>query len=238
MARLMRPSTVLAAHRGCLSLLKCTPAQQCTSEPSSLRGIRCTAQFAWRRILLFAVGPCLACCGPAGQAEPIASAAAALSVCNEIAPSDRSVDGIPAYDQCAASQNSAIYSNNGVDTSTSAKGNDWVRTQWDGGYQCTEFAHRYLHFRWEVEWIPNGNAGTWCNTPPPGSSGMTQTSAPAHGDIIVFLPGVCGSDSRYGHVAVVDEVDTATSEVTIVEQNPAGRRSAAPSCAACFLHAV
>jgi MYXO-CTERM domain-containing protein len=187
--------------------------------------------------LLLAAGPLLACSGSPDATEYLGTVEGALSVCNETVPTNRFVDGIPAYDQCAASENSSIYSNNGVDTSTSAEGGDWVRTQWSGGYQCTELAHRYLYFRWDVDWIPNGNAGTWCDAEPPSSSGVVQTSAPVHGDVIVFPPGECGADSVYGHVAVVDVVDSAT-RVTVVEQNRAGRRSTNVSCAACFLHVV
>jgi len=164
---------------------------------------------------------------------------AALSVCDEIVPPDRFVDGIPAYSQCAGFETAPIYSNNGVDTSTTALGADWIRTQGSGGYQCTELAHRYLHFRWNVtSWLPNGNAGVWCETPPPRASGVVQTMTPVHGDLIVFAPGVCGASPGTGHVAVVDTVDDAAAELTIVEQNRAGRRSAAQSCATCFLHVV
>ena len=41
-------------------------------------------------------------------------------------------------------QDGALYSNNGVDTSNTQTGPDWVKTQYSGGYQCTELAHRYL----------------------------------------------------------------------------------------------
>ncbi|MBN2191539.1 MAG: CHAP domain-containing protein [Polyangiaceae bacterium] len=84
-------------------------------------------------------------------------------------------------------------------------GDDWVRTQWSGGYQCTELAHRYLYFRWGIEWLPRGNAGTWCDEVPDAESGVEQTFAPVHGDVIVFPPGQCGADGYYGHVALVDD---------------------------------
>jgi len=192
------------------------------------------------RFLLLPAAAALAsgCSGFPGGSEEVDQASQALSVCEESVPADLFVDGIPAYDQCSASQNAAIYSNNGVDTSTSSLGSDWVRTQWSGGYQCTELAHRYLYFRWDVDWIPNGDAGQWCDSTPPDDSGLIQTSSPVHGDIIVYAPGSCGADSFYGHVAVVDIVDSARSEVTILEQNRAGRRSTAQSCAECFLHAT
>jgi len=159
---------------------------------------------------------------------------AGANICNETVPSNRMVDGIPAYDQCSDTTSSTIYSNNGVDTSTTSNGTDWVRTQGSGGYQCTELAHRYLYFKWSVKSVPNGNAGTWCDGTIP--SGLVKASSPMHGDLIVFAPGSCGADATTGHVAVVDVVN-ADSTVTLVEQNRAGRRKCALSTAACFLHA-
>ena len=102
-----------------------------------------------------------------------------------------------------------------------------------------ELAHRYLHFRWNVtSWLPRGNAGTWCDTQPTAASGVVQTTVPVHGDLIVFSPGACGADAVTGHVAVIDVVDDARAQVTVVEENRAGRRSAAQSCATCYLHVV
>ncbi len=159
----------------------------------------------------------------------------ATNICGETVAANRMVDGIPAYSQCTATTSSAIYSNNGVDTSTTSGGTDWMRTQMSGGYQCTELAHRYLYFRWNVQGVPSGNAGTWCDGTIP--SGLVKASTPMHGDLIVFAPGSCGADATTGHVAVIDVVNT-NSTVTFVEQNSAGRRSCANSTAACFLHAT
>ena len=66
----------------------------------------------------------------------------AADICAETVPANRFIDGIPAYAQCSAASTGAIYSNNGIDTSTTSGGTDWVRTQGSGGYQCTELAHR------------------------------------------------------------------------------------------------
>ena len=159
----------------------------------------------------------------------------ATNICGDTVAANRMVDGIPAYSQCPATTSSAIYSNNGIDTSTTSGGTDWVRTQMSGGYQCTELAHRYLYFKWNVQGVPNGNAGTWCDGTIP--SGLAKASTPMHGDLIVFAPGSCGADATTGHVAVIDVVNT-NSTVTFVEQNSAGRRSCANSTAACFLHAT
>jgi len=165
----------------------------------------------------------------------VCRASGAANICAETVPSNRFIDGFPAYSQCTASSSSGIYSNNGVDTATASGGTGWVRTQGSGGYQCTEWAHRYLTFKWNVQSVPNGNAGTWCDGTIP--SGLVKTTTPVHGDLIVFAPGSCGADATTGHVAVIDVVNT-NSTVTFVEQNSAGRRSCANSTAACFLHAT
>ena len=165
----------------------------------------------------------------------LSRASLATNACDETVASTRMVDGIPAYAQCTATTSSAIYSNNGVDTATASGGTGWVRTQMSGGYQCTELAHRYLYFKWNVQSVPNGNAGTWCDGTIP--TGLVKATTPVHGDLIVFAPGSCGADPTTGHVAVVDVVN-ANATVTFVEQNSPGRRSCANSTAACFLHAV
>lgn len=177
------------------------------------------------------------CAGPVDETE-LDSIVSALGPCGETVPENRYIDGVPAYAQCPSTEMSAIYSNNGVDTSTTKMGDDWVRTQWSGGYQCTELANRYLRFVWNVKWIPNGNAGQWCDTQPPANSGLVQTTTPVHGDLIVFAPGSCGAAQGTGHVAVVDTVDMASGRVSAVEQNRARRGMYMISCGKCFLHVV
>jgi len=176
-----------------------------------------------------------------GEGDPaidVGVAREALNGCNETVPATRFIDGIPSYAQCATTMSSAIYSNNGIDTATMSMGSDWVRTQYSGGYQCTELVHRYFHFKWNVKWLPNGNAGAWCDTQPPASSGVVQTMAPVHGDAMVLAPGSCGADGTTGHVTVVDVVDAAKQKLTVVEQNGARRGTYNQSCAKCFLHIV
>jgi MYXO-CTERM domain-containing protein len=182
----------------------------------------------------------LGCGGDPDRAEPeaVGTVTEAIGPCNETVPTTRFIDGFPAYAQCATTQNSAIYSNNGIDTATTAMGSDWVRTQGNGGYQCTELAHRYWLFKWKVTWLPRNNAGFWCDDIPPATSGVVQTTTPVHGDLIVFAPGSCGADSVTGHVAVVDTVGAAGGKLSAVQQNVASRSSYAPSCAKCFLHVV
>jgi surface antigen len=159
--------------------------------------------------------------------------AAAADICGETVPGTRFIDGIPAYAQCAASMATAVYSNNGTDTSTTSGGAGWIRTQGSGGYQCTELAHRYLYFKWNVASVPNGNAGVWCDGALP--SGLVKSTAPVHGDLVVFAPGSCGADATTGHVGVIDVVNADTS-LSVVQQNGASRSKYMMSCAACFLH--
>ncbi|HMI91823.1 MAG TPA: hypothetical protein VK509_10695 [Polyangiales bacterium] len=161
---------------------------------------------------------------------------AALSVCEETVPANRYIDGIPAYAQCSASMTTAIFSNDGINTSTTAMGADWVRTQYSGGYQCTELAHRYLLFRWDIDWVPRGNAGAWCDTQPPANIGIVQTTVPVHGDVMVLAPGSCGASSSTGHATVVDVANGES--LSVVEQNGARRGTYKTSCAKCFLHVV
>ena len=165
-----------------------------------------------------------------------ASSGFAADICGETVPTNRFIDGIPAYAQCTASTSSAVYSDNGINTSTTSGGTGWVRTQYSGGYQCTELAHRYLYFKWNVQSVPNGNAGTWCDGTLP--TGLVKATPPVHGDILVLAPGSCGADATTGHVAVVDTVAADSLSVMALQQNGAGRSNFKITCAACFLHAA
>jgi hypothetical protein len=188
------------------------------------------------RLLVLCLG--LVACSQELPADEVGLRSEALGPCNETVPANRNVDGIPAYAQCATIQDGAIFSNNGVDTRATQMGSDWIKTQYSGGYQCTELAHRYLYFKWKVKWIPNGNAGNWCDTQPPASSGLVQTMAPVHGDLMVLAGGSCGAAQSTGHVNVVDTVDMATGRLVAVEQNRAGRSPYMLSCGKCFLHVM
>lgn len=175
------------------------------------------------------------CSGPVSEPEPVAEISQAINVCEETVPANRFVDGLPAYAQCDSTSNSAIWSNNGIDTALTSQGAGWIRTQRSGGYQCTEWAWRYMHFRWGIDY-QNGNAGGWCDGNLPAT--LSKVSTPVHGDLIVFAPGVCGADGTTGHVAVIDVVNASAGTITLVEENNAGRRNSKISCATCFLHAV
>lgn len=191
-----------------------------------------SARFLFTTCLLAA-----GCSAKVGTADDSDLAPAPVNICGETVPDTNYVDGLPAYAQCADSEESAIYSDDGVNTATTAVDATWVMTQGAYGYQCTELAERYLVFHWGITWEPNGDAGSWCDADPPADSGLVLASTPSHGDIMVFPPGACGADPTYGHVAVVDTVDSDTS-ITVVEQNVSARAPVQTSCAACFLHAT
>ncbi len=78
----------------------------------------------------------IGCSGADGAFESTAETSLALNACDETVPATRSVDGLPAYAQCDAVSSGNVWSNNGVDTSTSSLGSDWIETQRGGGYQC------------------------------------------------------------------------------------------------------
>jgi hypothetical protein len=84
-----------------------------------------------------ALGLWLTACGAEISDEPVATSTLALDVCDETVPANRYVDGLPAYAQCDEVQGAAVWSSNGVDTSTTSQGSEWIRTQHSGGYQCT-----------------------------------------------------------------------------------------------------
>jgi hypothetical protein len=173
----------------------------------------------------------LAACSSSSEPprELVGSAHEAVdTICNQAASA--TLDGFPAYAYCG---NFDVYTNNGVDTrSTAAAG--WTKTEGGYGYQCVEWAVRYFYFKWGVSrtWFV-GYAKDMCGTHP---SDVSSTSAPIHGDIAVFTPGCAGADATAGHVAVIDTV--ASTTIGVVQQNPAGRMNWPKSCVACYLHAA
>jgi MYXO-CTERM domain-containing protein len=169
--------------------------------------------------------------------DQVAVVSAALDACSA-APA-ATLDGFPAYAQCAASTFGPIYSNDGINTSTTSQGPDWILTQGSGGYQCTELVTRYFHFKWKVPVAPwggliNGNASAWCDGVMP--AGVVKTNTPVHGDAIVLAPGSCFASAATGHIALVDQV--TGDLMTSVEQNSARAGLFMKSCALCYLHAV
>ncbi|QOL33928.1 CHAP domain-containing protein [Bifidobacterium lemurum] len=87
--------------------------------------------------------------------------------------------------------------------------------------QCTYWAcMRGSKLGWSVGsyW---GNGGDWAASA--SKAGYeTTTDSPVAGSIISFPPGNQGADSYYGHVAVVESVDTTAGTVTISEMNATG----------------
>jgi len=108
-------------------------------------------------------------------------------------------------------------------------------------YQCVEYAQRYYASRWGFAAKWGVNAKDMCGTHPSGITSRTSGLSACdshwwHGDLIVIGAGVCGANSTYGHVAVVDGCVSSTT-LSIVEQNysAAGHRKMSASCAKCDL---
>lgn len=180
-----------------------------------------------RKLWVFAsvlggLGACSATPEDVGQSN-----AAVDYICSESASA--TLDGIPAYAYCG---NFNVWSNNGADTKSSSGGAGWVQTEGGYGYQCVEYAVRYAHFKFGVSTSWGiGYAYEMCGTHP---SGISTTTTPVHGDLVVFTPGACGVDPTAGHVAVVSTQTSST--VTVVQENVAGTYTYNKSCVKCYLH--
>jgi surface antigen len=144
------------------------------------------------------------------------------------------IDDIPAYANDCGNVN--VWSNDGRTTATHAgSGSGWIETEGGYGYQCVELAVRYTHFKFETpdDWHVAA-AYEMCDTPHP--AGISKTTSPVHGDLIVVKPHECGLETGFGHVAIVDSISGA--EVSVIEQNEGstGKGTYNKSCALCFLH--
>lgn len=96
-------------------------------------------------------------------------------------------------------------------------------------YQCVELAQRYFAQLYGTTPIWYGNAIDLCDTKP---SGVSKTSNPIPGDLVVFNTGT------YGHVAVIKSISGGT--INVMEQNssPTGLNSYSTSSSIkCYLHA-
>ncbi|MGC4086863.1 MAG: hypothetical protein QM756_02985 [Polyangiaceae bacterium] len=69
----------------------------------------------------------LAGCSAPDGVENLGSLTQAVNACNETVPTNRFVDGLPAYAQCSGVSSGNIWSNNGIDTATASGGTDWIR---------------------------------------------------------------------------------------------------------------
>lgn len=177
-----------------------------------------------------AISICVAGCGSSPQGESLGHVAQGVtSICGD-APVVSTFDGYPAFKYCG---NFNVYSNDGKHTSSTPQ-SGWVQTEGGYGYQCVELAARYFHFRWGVpaHWGIMG-ANEMCGTHP---SGVSKTTKPVPGDLMVFGSSSCGADPTYGHVGVVNAVGSTT--ITLVQQNYAAKYDYKKSCALCFLHAA
>jgi hypothetical protein len=166
--------------------------------------------------------------------EDVASTSEALtpaSLCGKAAIA--TIDDIPAYPNDCGNVN--VWSNDGRTTQTvPGAGTGWVQTEGGYGYQCTELASRYMHFRFgtTTHW-GIAEAKDMCATHP---ADVSKTSSPVEGDLMVFEPGVCVGAA--GHVAVVSRVTSTTASVVQQNETASGKGTYSRNCASCFLHAA
>jgi hypothetical protein len=104
------------------------------------------------------------------------------------------------------------------------------------GFQCTELASRYFHFRWGQTLGSFEYAYDLCTNAP---SEVTRPSTPVVGDLMVFDNAF--NDGNGGHVAVVTGLNS-NGTVNVIEQNGActGHATYSPSqrgSTGCYLHA-
>lgn len=88
--------------------------------------------------------------------------------------------------------------------------------------QCTWGACvRAYHLGWKHVGKYWGNGQNWAASARSEGYGTT-TDAPVPGAIVSFPAGIEGADATYGHVAVVENVDTARGTILISEMNVKG----------------
>lgn len=88
--------------------------------------------------------------------------------------------------------------------------------------QCTWGACvRAYHLGWKHVGKYWGNGQNWAASARSEGYGTT-TDAPVPGAIVSFPAGIEGADATYGHVAVVENVDTAKGTILISEMNVKG----------------
>ncbi len=95
-----------------------------------------------------------------------------------------------------------------TDATKASPGNNYPASNGLGnGGNCTFYVYNRILERSGVSiYSYLGNGGDWATTGP--QHGMTVDSEPKVGDIASFSPGTGGSSDAYGHVAVVEYVNT------------------------------
>jgi CHAP domain/LysM domain len=87
------------------------------------------------------------------------------------------------------------------------------------GWQCTSYAASKRKDIFNSDKAFRGNAGSWWRNAK--AAGNTVGSTPKKWAIAVFAPGRWASG--YGHVAIVEEVDTKNGTIVITDMNYKGR---------------
>ncbi|GAK31745.1 cell wall hydrolase [Weissella oryzae SG25] len=161
----------------------------------------------------------------AASEAAVSSAAAASEAAASIAASQAAAASVDAAAQSSApAQNAPTYQ---VNTATTADTNTTVAapstnttTSANSGYNSYPAGQCTYYVKSALSWVGNnwGNASAWGASAQ--AAGHSVSWTPAAGTVAVFAPGLDGA-SGYGHVAVVDSVNSDGS-ITISEMNYAG----------------
>jgi lysozyme len=156
----------------------------------------------------------------------------------------------------------SVWSNDGINTvnhlPSGASPSQYFESQVGAyGYQCTELARRYFHFRWHVDLTPSDATG-WCpkgginHSPIPLPSGAQFTTTPVPGDLMVYpsppVDNECAGwvSGDNGHVAVVNKVNNDGTVDTWNQnwyvygsaQGVSGFSTVPAKCACAYIHAT
>jgi hypothetical protein len=186
-------------------------------------------------------------CGAPADRDPIGTSSAALS-CGSTTPGGLIStwnDGVDNVDVYATDLNGGCPGSSGCGNVCARSNTDatfctvdsaGVVTDGGWGFQCTELASRYFHFRWGQTLGSYEYAYDLCTNAP---SEVTRPSTPVVGDLMVFDNAFNGGNG--GHVAVVTGLNS-NGTVNVIEENGSctGHAIYSPSqrgSSGCYLHA-
>ncbi len=241
----------------------------CGGAPCSSSGIATGINSACACVFVHATGNGGETCSNAAGSTGTVSGGNLLSACadNSSMIETASIDGIPAFynkntcpallDHSCCSDNTELNlfsDNKGLSYATMPPIGGFA-TEYGWGYQCEEFAYRYVYGRFGIKLPPVPSAWQMCGL---DSSEITtywasgngtpdySSYTPVHGDVMVFFagPNACQVGGSNGHVAIVADKPSAApndpSKIWVVEQNWGNGgnepRSADKSCARCYMH--
>lgn len=175
----------------------------------------------------------------AAQQAAAAKKAAALAAQSQ--GSTKKTSSSSSSSSSSHTSSSSSSSNKGSSSSSSSSG--WSHPSYDTGnayprYQCTWWVYIRRHQLGLPVASYFGNGGQWDNTA--RSMGYKVDHTPSVGAVMVFEPGQYGMSAQYGHVAIVEKVNSdgsvTTSETGAVMQGRIYSRRIYGTSAFSFIH--